>query len=163
MGSNAQFYTKFEQRNEESIFEALRGPGDMYNRYANTKLVSLLIMREVAERMRDSGKQQVALNMVDPGFCESEILREGTWAWYFKVMMAVSKALLARTSEMGSRNYVWAVSAGSQSHGMYIEDCALSTPAPFADTEEGKLLQTKVFRELSEILSGIAPGIMQNI
>lgn len=101
--------------------------------------------------------------MVDPGFCISELLREGTWAWLFKVMMAVSNTLLARTSEMGSHNYVWAVSAGSQSHGMYIEDCALSTLAPFADLEESKLLQTKVFRELSEILSGIAPGIMQNI
>lgn len=56
VGSNAQFYKTFAQRNEESIFEALRGPGDMYNRYANTNLVSLLIMREVTERMRDSGK-----------------------------------------------------------------------------------------------------------
>lgn len=120
-------------------------------------------MREIVEKMRDSGKQQLALNMVDPGFCISELLREGTWAWYFKVMVAVSNALFARTSEMGSRNYVWAVSAGSQSHGIYTEDCTLSTPAPFADTEEGKLLQTKVLREFSEILDGIAPGIMQNI
>lgn len=120
-------------------------------------------MRGVAEKMRESGKQKLALNMVDSGFCISVLLREGTWAWYFKVMMAVSNALFARTSEMGSRNYVWAVSAGSQSHGIYIEDCALSTPALFADTEEGKLLQTKVLREFSEILSGIAPGIMQNI
>lgn len=33
----------------------------------------------------------------------------------------------------------------------------------FSDTEEGKLLQTKIFRYLPEILSGTAPGIMQNI
>ncbi|KAI1130049.1 short-chain dehydrogenase/reductase-like protein [Nemania abortiva] len=166
VGSNAQFYTKFEQRNEPSIFEALRGSQDIYNRYANTKLISLLVMREVAERMRVSdgdGEISVVLNMVEPGFCKSELLRERSWPWYFKLMMAISIPLLARTPEMGARTYIWAASAGSKSHGNYIEDCELSTPAPFADTEEGRRLQVKVFDELSGILDSIVPGIIKCI
>ncbi|RYO92553.1 hypothetical protein DL766_002366 [Monosporascus sp. MC13-8B] len=163
VGSNAQFYTQFEQRNEPSIFEALRGSGDMRNRYANTKLMSLLIMREVAKRMDEGGKPQIVLNMVDPGFCQSDLLREKTWEWYFKLMMAVATPVLARTPEMGSRTYIWAVSAGSPSHGYYTEDCELSTPAPFADTEEGKCLQVRIFRELAEVLEDIVPGVTQNI
>lgn len=135
----------------------------MYNRYANTKLMSLLIMREVAQRMRSSDGPQVVLNMVEPGFCKSRLLREGTWQWYYKVMMAVANTTLARTSEMGARNYVWAACAGPESHGIYIEDCMLSTPAPFADTEEGRQLQVRLFYELAGILEGIEPHVMQNI
>ncbi|RYP56148.1 hypothetical protein DL771_012093 [Monosporascus sp. 5C6A] len=163
VGSNSQFYTDFKQRNELSIFESLKGNEDMYHRYANTKLISCLVMREVAKRMKDSGEPQVVLNMVEPGFCKSELLREGTWPWYFKVMMAVANAVLARTPEMGSRTYIWAACAGPQSHGVYVEDCMFSTPAPLADTEEGGLLQVKVFRELAEILEGIVPNITRNI
>ncbi|KAI1824545.1 NAD(P)-binding protein [Xylaria intraflava] len=163
VGSNAQFYTEFHQRSEASIFEAFKGGDDMYHRYANTKLCSLLIMREVASRMKGDGKPRVVLNMVEPGFCRTNLLREGTWAWYFVALMAVSNALLGRTPEMGARNYIWAACAGPESHGAYLEDCGLSTPCPFADTDEGKRLQTRVFGELAGILEGIAPSIMQNI
>ncbi|GAP92002.1 putative short-chain dehydrogenase reductase protein [Rosellinia necatrix] len=162
VGSNAQFYTKFEQQNETSIFESLRGDRDIYNRYANTKLISLLIMREVAKKMSES-ENPVILNMVDPGFCESELLRERTWPWYFKLMMAVSIPVLARTAEMGARTYIWAASAGPESHGRYIEDCELSTPAPLADAEEGRQLQVRIFGELVDVLNGIVPKVTENI
>ncbi|KAI2615369.1 hypothetical protein GGR54DRAFT_642392 [Hypoxylon sp. NC1633] len=112
--------------------------------------------------LSDSGTS-VVLNMVDPGFCKSELLRERTWPWYFKLMMAIAMPLLARTPEMGARTYIWAVTAGSKSHGYYVEDSELSTPAPFVDTEEGRRLQVKVFDELACILNSLAPRIIENI
>ncbi|KAI9899709.1 hypothetical protein N3K66_006170 [Trichothecium roseum] len=164
VGSNSQFYTKFEQRNEPSIFEAFRGKGDMHMRYANTKLVSLMIMRELVKRTdgKTTAVPRVIINMPEPGFTKTELMRESTWPWYVKATLAVSNVVLARSSEMASRNYVWAASAaaGPGSHGLYVEDCKLSTPAPLADTEEGRRLQVKVFDELAEILERIQPGIL---
>ncbi|KAK8051625.1 hypothetical protein PG993_003010 [Apiospora rasikravindrae] len=163
VGSNAQFYTTFEQRNEPRIFESLREDGDMFHRYANTKLLSLLVMREVSQMMKREESPRVVLNMVEPGFCISDLLREGTWPWYYKILMAVSKFAIGRTSEMGSRNYIWAATAGTKSHGVYVEDCMLSTPAPIAEGEEGRMLQMKAFSELAEILEGIVPQVTHNI
>lgn len=177
VGSNSQFYTKFEQRNEPSIFEAFRGKGDMHMRYANTKLVSLMIMRELVKRMDNSSCSSnssnsnnkttavtppVIINMPEPGFTKTELMRESTWPWYVKATLAVSNLVLARSAEMASRNYVWAASAaaGPGSHGLYVEDCKPSTPAPLADTEEGGRLQVRVFDELAGILEGIQPGIL---
>ncbi|RYP50625.1 hypothetical protein DL768_003907 [Monosporascus sp. mg162] len=124
VGPNAQFYTNFEQRDGSSVFKAfkilsLAGRGDMYNRYANTKLIS-------------------ATDTVGRGFRKTEPLREGARQWYFKVIMAVANTLVARTLGRGSRIYIWAACVGPQSHGVYVDDCMLSAncsydpdPIPF--------------------------------
>lgn len=164
VGSNAHFYTKFEARNETSIFEAYKGGSDLTNRYANTKLMSLFVAREVASRMvEDKDRPQVVLNIVEPGYCQSQLMREKALPWYFEILMTVGLATVARTSEQGSRTYIFAATAGWESHGMYLEDCRLSTPYEFVDSEEGHRIQTKVYDELMAILEQIEPGILQNI
>lgn len=164
IGSNAHFYTKFKAQNEPSIFEYLKGGEDMFNRYADTKLISLFVAREVAKRMNDSkDKSQVVLNIVEPGYCQSQLMREKSWAWYFELMMILGLSLIARTSEQGSRTYISAATAGPESHGIYLEDCKLSTPHEFVDSEAGEKIQKKVFGELMDILEGLEPGISQNI
>lgn len=164
VGSNSHFYTKFEGRDEPSIFEYFRGGSDMFNRYANTKMMSLFAAREVASLMLQSkDKPQVVLNMVEPGYCVSELLREKSWPWYFEWLMIVGFATIGRTSEQGSRTYISAAAAGWESHGVYLEDCKLSTPHAFVDSEEGGKLQKKVYGELIEILERIEPGISDNI
>ncbi|KAK7755524.1 hypothetical protein SLS62_002456 [Diatrype stigma] len=163
VGSNGHFLTEFQQRNEPSIFEAFRGDFDMYHRYYNTKLLGVLFTRELAERLDASGKPQIVLNMVDPGYCWTELLREKPWPRPIMAVMYVADRILARSSEVGSRNYIWAASAGPESHGIYVEDCGLSTPAPLADSDEGKKLQKRAFVELLEILERISPGIIKNI
>ncbi|KAI1170432.1 short-chain dehydrogenase/reductase-like protein [Nemania sp. FL0916] len=163
VGSNAQFYAQLAKRDASSIFENMRGSENMSQRYADTKLISLLVMREMAKRM-DSDRAQVVLNMVDPGFCKSELLRESaSWPWYVRLMMSAAVPLLARSPEMGARNYIWAVSAGLEGHGRYVEDCKLSTPAPFADSPEGKQLQIELFDELTSIICGIVPLAARNL
>ncbi|OTA95816.1 hypothetical protein M434DRAFT_28508 [Hypoxylon sp. CO27-5] len=164
VGSNAHFYTKFEARNETSIFEVYKGGSDLTNRYANTKLMSLFVAREVANRMvKNKDKPQVVLNIVEPGYCRSQLMREQALPWYFEILMIVGFATVARTSEQGSRTYLSAATAGWESHGMYLEDCKLSAPHEFVDSEEGRKIQTKVYNELMAILEQIEPGILQNI
>lgn len=164
VGSNAHFYTNFKARRENSIFEVLRGGSNIMNRYADTKLISLFVAREVASRMlKNNNKSQVVLNVVEPGYCQSELLRERALPWYLQILMSVGLATVARTSEQGSRTYIFAAVAGWESHGAYLEDCMLSTPHDAVNSEEGRRTQTRVFNELIEILERVEPGISHNI
>lgn len=46
----------------------------------DTKVLSLIIMREVSGMMaKQEGAGRVVLNMVEPGFRISELLRKRTW------------------------------------------------------------------------------------
>lgn len=165
VNSNAHFYARFECRNEPSIFEFLRSGTDMMDRYGITKLVSLLIGREVAgEMLRKRDKsEQVVLNFVDPGACKTQLLREKSWPWYFEIMTKVGFGLIGRTAEAGSRTYISAATSGWESHGVYLEDCKLSTPHEFVTSDEGLKIQKKLFGELVEILENIEPGVTSNI
>lgn len=67
--------------------------------------------------MEHNHKSNVTLNFVNPGLCHSELAREGSWSlWILKI-------LLARTTEAGSRNYLWATQSGLESHGKYVSSC----------------------------------------
>lgn len=167
VGSNAHFYTVFDGRDKPSIMEHYRGDSDMFHRYANTKLISLFFAREVAARMlerKGRGKPEVVLNVVEPGSCKTQLLREKeAWPWAYKAFVTVGFGLVGRTAEMGARTYIWAAAAGWKSHGLYLEDCKLSTPHEFVESAEGAKLQKKIYGELVEILEKISPGVTENI
>ncbi|KAI1842669.1 hypothetical protein JX266_011131 [Neoarthrinium moseri] len=159
VSSDAHFYTRFEGRDAPSIFEH-------FNRYANTKLMSLFAGREIAAEMlksKEAGKPQVVLNIVEPGSCQTQLLREKSWAWYYEVLTRVGFGLIGRTPEMGARTYISAAVAGWNSHGKYLEDCQLSTPHEFVESDEGSRIQKKIYRELIRILETIEPGISKNM
>lgn len=164
VSSNGHMYTKLVTREAaESVFDAVRGDENMRYRYYDTKLIQVFVARELAKRLKESGKPLVVLNMVDPGYCQSDLLRGNEWELPIRMMMAVADRVLARSPEMGARTYVMAASAGQESHGMYLEDCGFSTPSPFVETDEGGDLQKQVFAELVEILDRIEPGIWGNV
>lgn len=167
VGSNAHFYTIFDGRDAPSIMEHYRGDSDMFHRYANTKLISLFFAREVATQIlerKSRGKSEVVLNVVEPGSCKTQLLREKeSWPWAYKAFVTVGFGLVGRTAEMGSRTYVAAASAGWKSHGLYLEDCKLSTPHEFVESAEGAKLQKKIYGELIEVLEKISPGVTENI
>ncbi|VUC22512.1 unnamed protein product [Clonostachys rosea] len=163
VSSNGHMYTKFLPGKEESIFAAVQGDRDMRLRYYDTKLMQVFAVRELAARMKASGKPLIVLNMVDPGFCQSDLMREKGWELPIRIMMGVADKILARSPDSGARTYTMAAEAGEQSHGMYLEDCGFSTPSPIVDTEEGKELQKRVWNELVEILNANAPGAVDNL
>ncbi|KAI1125965.1 putative short-chain dehydrogenase [Nemania abortiva] len=168
VGSNAHFYTVFDGCDAPSVFEHLRSGSDMFHRYANTKLLSLLVAREVAAQMLDGRRRgradEVVLNIVEPGSCRTELLREKvSWPWAYRAFVTVGFGIVGRTPEMGARTYVSAAASGWESHGVYLEDCKPSTPHQFVTSEQGARLQKKVYRELLDILEGISPGISGNI
>lgn len=155
----------FNERNSTSIFDALADPEsrNMGDRYNVTKLVQLFIIRSFAREMSSGAHsgQKVILNNVNPGLCHSELLRDVSLIQ--KVFITAMKAALARTTEVGSRNYLAGVSGGKDTHGEWISECIVKQPSDFVRSEEGAKVQERIWEELKVILERIQPGILENI
>jgi retinol dehydrogenase-12 len=95
---------------------------------------------------------------VNPGLCHSGLARD---AGSFR--LTIMKALLARSTEAGSRTLVHAAVAGLESHGKYMSNCMVTDPSPFVRSEEGSVTQKRVWKELSAKLENIKPGILSNL
>ena len=168
LASNAHHYPPFPEREADVVFEALRGDSNMRMRYHTTKLLVVLATRELASRLkgRDAGQegdkkerrqQQVIVNFLDTGLCRTALFREESWPMSWLVGAAMW--LVGRTAEMGSRIILWAAAAGPETHGRYIEDCAISLESVFVRSNEGKTVQKRVWAELMSILERIEPGV----
>ncbi|KAL8961019.1 MAG: hypothetical protein Q9193_002372 [Seirophora villosa] len=158
VSSEIHGYTNLPERRSPDIFKELSNEktADMQNRYPVSKLLEVFYCRELAPRINDSNKKPtVTLNYVTPGLCHSELGREGSWS------LSLFKFFLARTTEAGSRNFLWATHrAGHESHGMYIANCRVEGVSPFVTSPEGVRTQKRVWEELSGKLERIQPGIM---
>jgi len=84
-------------------------------------------MRELAARVAPGPKSispTVIINCMTPGACKSDFDRESTGIG--RIMTSIMTALLARTTEAGSRTLVAGVAAGEESHGSFMADCRVS-------------------------------------
>ncbi len=95
--------------------------------------------------------QDIIVNTVNPGLCYSELLRDARgldWLYF-----AVFQKLLARQTEEGSRQLVWAAvgapNGGEDSldklRGAYINLAEINEPADFVLGEEGKKREDKLW------------------
>ena len=98
---------------------------------------------------------------VNPGFCHSEFMRHTTG--FFAVFGSVMKAVLARTTEVGSRTLVAGACAGPKSHGEYMCDSTNQAVARWIVTDEGAQTQRRVYEQTIALLEKIEPGIGKNI
>ncbi|RHZ57469.1 putative short-chain dehydrogenase/reductase family protein [Aspergillus thermomutatus] len=156
--SEVHAWTKFPEWKARNTFSALDDEKhtDMGERYQTSKLLQVLVLREMAERMRDDA---VVVNMLNPGLCHSQLGREAG------IGLALMKMVMARTTEVGSRTLVAGAAAGEESHGAYMTDGKVDNGAlsSFVRSEEGKRAQEKVWGELREILEEIKPGVTSNL
>jgi NAD(P)-dependent dehydrogenase (short-subunit alcohol dehydrogenase family) len=158
VSSEVHARTRFPEWKEPNIFDALddESKARMEERYPTSKLLEVLVIRQMAPQLEGSG---VILNMLNPGLCHSELAREGG------PFLAFMKFLLARTTEVGSRTLVAAAVAGSESHGKYMTDAQINDDAlsDFVKSADGKEASKKVWKELREILDSIQPGVTSNL
>jgi retinol dehydrogenase-12 len=92
------------------------------NRYNVTKLLQLYTVRELAGLISGSTKRPtVVLNISNPGFCRSNIMREASGLWL--LFIECLKVVLSRTTEVGSRTLVAGAEGGLETHGQYLNDC----------------------------------------
>ena len=107
-------------------------------------VLNVFFARGLSERLRD---KPLIVNAVNPGFCHSELTRHatGSKAWVAWLM----KKLLARSTEQGSRQLIWACIGGKDNidelRGAYISSMRVQEPSDFVVSEEGKLAQTKLW------------------
>lgn len=89
-------------------------------RYQVSKLLQVFPCRELASRVKQSGKGDVIINYINPGLCHSELARDAP------LWLHVMKFFLARSTEHGSRSLVNAVEGGEETHGQYLSDCQVA-------------------------------------
>lgn len=132
--------------------------GDRYN---TSKLLVILLARELAKSMDQNGNNNVVVNTLNPGFCRSSLFRSVPFPvnWIIKL----AGLLMGRTCEMGSRTLVAAAAAGPESHGRYMNSCVVGQESLFVTSEEGARAQKRVYAELMAILEGIVPGITKSL
>lgn len=156
VSSEVHAWAKFPEQTEDAVIAALDKSEDVSERYQVSKLLEVLVVRQIAPKLQGSG---VVLNMLNPGLCHSELARESNWK------LTVVKMVMARTTEVGSRTLVAAGAAGKESHGKYMTDGLVADEAlsDFATSEHGSKTGQKVWKELSGILETIQPGVGNNL
>ena len=107
-------------------------------------MLNVFFARGLSERLSD---KPLIVNTVNPGFCYSALRRNitGLRAWPVWLM----EVLLARTTEQGSRQLIWACIGRKdnidQLRGAYISSMRVQESSDSVVSEEGKLAQTKLW------------------
>jgi retinol dehydrogenase-12 len=160
VSSDTHEMTNLPERNSTNgIFNLLndRSKANMKMRYPNSKLLEILTVREMVRKHAPDG-YPVVINYVNPGFCQSELMRETEMIK--KIMYPL---LRARTSEVGSRVLVHAASSGKESHGKFISNSQIQEPSQWVRSEEGRRTGEKVWQELIIKLEKIKPAILTKL
>ncbi|KAB5575723.1 short-chain dehydrogenase/reductase-like protein [Coniochaeta sp. 2T2.1] len=160
VASDGHHFARFPERHHPSIFAAFKDPSTMSDdRYNTTKLLVVLLARELAARLPLSPQNNNPIvSVVTPGFCKSRISRNLPLAG--RLGVGAFLAVIGRTTEVGSRTLVAAAAAGGRdTHGRYMESCRVGEPSVFVRSEEGGEAQKRVWGELMEVLEGIESGV----
>ena len=125
----------------------------MHERYAVTKLLEVLCVRELARR-NPRPADGVIVNTVNPGFCVSELMRD-----LVPAPLRVLLRVLQRSTDVGGGIVAAAALEGSETHGAYLSDGRVATCAPLVVGPEGEALQRGVWEGLVRKLEGIEAGV----
>jgi retinol dehydrogenase 12 len=89
----------------------------------------------------------VIVTAVNPGFCKSQLIRNQ--AFYVRIIAAIAMAVIARTTEEGSRQLVWAAVGGVGSEfelrGGYVNKGDLQEVSDYVLSDEGAVVQTRIW------------------
>ncbi|KAL6303236.1 hypothetical protein BKA93DRAFT_750625 [Sparassis latifolia] len=109
------------------------------------------------------GGTPAAVFAVNPGLCHSQILREAVERPVVKYLTEGYKAILSRTTEVGSRTLVHAVTDPNERtfHAHYVSTCNVVEESDYLRTVEGKALTERAWNETLEILEGIDHRVKQ--
>ncbi|SPO05184.1 related to light induced alcohol dehydrogenase Bli-4 [Cephalotrichum gorgonifer] len=150
---------KFTERNapEEKIFDMLSDEAvfekNKVDRYPVSKLLEVLAVQAIGERY-PADSYAVTINCTSPGLCRSGLARELSDDSFH-----IQRSPIARSTEHGSRALVHAGSQGPESHGKYLSDCVISPTRGLAAGKGSKELRDRVWRELTQKLESIQPGV----
>ncbi|CAH0034740.1 unnamed protein product [Clonostachys rhizophaga] len=152
---------KMDQKNIFSdISDSRKWSIDGTNRYAFSKLLQIYAIRHFAT-LAPVSKTGVIINYLSPGLCNTGLTRyydDGV-----KVMVAVLRGVMGRSAEWGSRNLLYAVSLGEESHGKYISYCEIVEKElpPYITDASGRELGEKIWNQLVVEMERAQPGCVK--
>ncbi|KAF3905015.1 hypothetical protein AA313_de0203934 [Arthrobotrys entomopaga] len=155
--SDTHYWASFNQRSHADqnlgILNAMNTEKISSNgdKYFVSKLLEIYFLIELAKWVDKNYDGEVVVNGVNPGLCHSELVKE---TGVIKMFIDGFKWMVARTAEEGSRNYLWAATAGKQAHGQYVGSCEVQKTATLVTSEAGQKLGLKVYEEIGEVLAG---------
>lgn len=163
--SQVHAWPQFPQwKDPRGIFASLsdEATAKMDERYPVTKLLNVLLTRELVAQMGSAG-DGVIVNMLDTGFCHSRLSREN--AGIEALVFDLAKRIFARSEEVGARTTVTAMTGGRETHGQYMVNGVVASDAlsEFVRGEDGKTAQRRLWDELSVIAEGLRPGVMAGV
>ncbi|KAG2341101.1 NAD(P)-binding protein [Suillus weaverae] len=132
------------------------------SRYNLSKMLQVAFVRELASRL--PSPTPLVITAVDPGLCHSSLQRELEKYCLLRIVLAFVKWLLcARTSEMGSRNLVYAALATNAQdlHGKYMSSCEVVEECDYLLSAEGKVFSERLWWETIEMLSKVDDRVSQ--
>ncbi|KAL8636668.1 MAG: hypothetical protein Q9228_005962 [Teloschistes exilis] len=162
VGSEVAQWAAFKERKiaasdpHTSVLDVLNdrkkfNPGD---RYYTSKLLLTLFFREFIDRL-PSSKNDVVVNLVNPGFCYGSELHRSITGPLGAVFGGMKRAI-GRSTEVGARTLVHgAVVAGKETHGCYLSDEKVAPWMDFVITSKGEQAAHEMWKELSEELRGV--------
>ncbi|KAL9021477.1 MAG: hypothetical protein Q9185_001374 [Variospora sp. 1 TL-2023] len=159
-GRKRHAFTTFPERHSPSIFTTLSSPStaDMSTRYFVSKLLEILVVREMAARLTLSSSQPtITINTLNPGFCRSSLGRDVP-GWSLPLTLYFWGLVLGRSAEVGSRTIVAAAEAGGNgAQGKYISEGGVESE--FVRSEEEREVQGRVWGELVVKLEAVREGV----
>lgn len=132
------------------------------SRYNLTKMFQVAFVRELGARL--PSPTPLVTTAVNPGLCHSSLQRDLDKYWLLRMVLGFVKWLLrARTSEMGSRNLVYAALATNAQdlHGRYMSSCEVVEECDFLLSAEGRAFSEKLWWETIEVLSKVDDRVSQ--
>ena len=147
------------------IFDVLSDEktANMMDRYNTSKLLEVLAVQKLAELTQPAEKYPVTINVLNPGFCRSELTRTMKLNFAFRAVLFIMETTLARITEHGSRALVNGAVQGEESHGKYLSDCRVAPFDGLAAKTGAVEMQNAIWTELAAKLEKIQPGVTANL
>lgn len=133
------------------------------SRYMDSKLLEILLFRYVQQNILTQSKNTVVWNILNPGWCYSELSRDN--AGLAKIAEMTIGSLLKRTTEVGGRTLASGLVAGKESNGEYmhdgvVDDSALSS---YVKSKDGGDMGKRLWEEVKPIYERVRPGITKGL
>ncbi|KAK7427770.1 hypothetical protein QQZ08_005708 [Neonectria magnoliae] len=130
--------------------------------YPLSKLLETLAVRQLASLVPLS-RTGVVLNLVCPGFCNTELRRNVPAN--FREFIATQEAKFGRTAEDGSRTLLHGAIAGKESHGRFLDSCEIADDKvpDWVTDEEGSKWQKNLWDIIVKELETIEPGCVKEV
>ena len=113
--------------------------------YERFLVFNVFFVRELTKRL--PANSPVIVTAVNPGFCKSQLGRYTSPVRF--MILRIMAALLARTTEEGSRQLVWAAVGGAgrefELRGGYVNRADLHEVSDYALSDEGTAVQTRLW------------------